>query len=324
MNEKVRKKVLREELKKRNGGKSTVTAKYIPKYPESAEREYIRLTNAYMSIEREILLAHIPELKRIIAEGTKGFNMDSSKENDQKRRLARFEMLDNTLVRIKILFDTIRRELDAAFGLFDLAGRLNKLANLNSRFATKEWKKVISKTLGIDLLEDYYYGDFYKELLEEWVTDNVDLIKTVPHNSLKKMKEIVYSGYMNGQTTTNIVNEIQREYGMSKRHAKFIARDQTAKLNAKITQKQQRDAGSTEYEWFSVRDERTRRGDKMAKGAIDPMGNNHLRLAGKVFSWDEPPLVDRKRGRRCHPGEDYQCRCRAISVLDIDNLDIPM
>ena len=53
MNEKVRKKVLREELKKRNGGKSTVPAKYMPKYPDTVEREYIRLTNAYMSIERQ-------------------------------------------------------------------------------------------------------------------------------------------------------------------------------------------------------------------------------------------------------------------------------
>lgn len=308
MNEKVRKKVLREELKKRNGGKSTVAAKYVPRYPDTVEREYIRLTNAYMSIERQILLMHIPELKRIIAEGTKGFNMDSSKDNDQKRKKARFETLDNTLVRIKILFDTIRRELDAAFGLFHLAGTLNKIAALEHKLSVREWKKVVSKTLGIDLLEDYYSGDFYKDMIEKWVSDNVDLIKTVPHKSLEQMKEIVYSGYMNGQSTTNIIKEIQRQYGMDKRHARLIARDQTAQLNAAITKKQQKDAGVNRYEWSDSNDNRVR--------------SSHHRLNGHIFSWDDPPETD--KGRRCHPGEDYQCRCCALPVFDIDNLDIPM
>lgn len=308
MNEKVRKKVLREELKKRNSGKSTVASKYVPRYPDTVEREYIRLTNAYMSIERQILLMHIPELKRIIAEGTKGFNMDSSKDNDQKRKKARFETLDNTLVRIKILFDTIRRELDAAFGLFHLTGALNKIAALEHKLSVREWKKVVSKTLGIDLLEDYYSGDFYKDMIEKWVSDNVDLIKTVPHKSLEQMKEIVYSGYMNGQSTTNIVKEIQRQYGMDKRHARLIARDQTAKLNAAITKKQQKDAGVNRYEWSDSNDNRVR--------------SSHHRLNGHIFSWDDPPETD--QGRRCHPGEDYQCRCCALPVFDIDNLDIPM
>lgn len=308
MNEQIRKKILREELKRKNGGKSTVTAKYVPKYPDSVEREYIRLTNAYMSIERQILLAHIPELKRIIAEGTKGFNMDSSKENDKKRKLARFETLDNTLVRMKILFDTIRRELDAAFGLYHLTGALEKIAALEHKLSVREWKKVVSKTLGIDLLEDYYSGDFYKDMLEKWVSDNVELIKTVPHNSLEKMKEIVYSGYMNGKSTTNIVKEIQRQYGMDKRHARLIARDQTGKLNSAITKKQQTDAGVNRYEWSDSDDRRVR--------------DSHHRLNGHIFSWDEPPETD--NGRRCHPGEDYQCRCCALPVFDIDNLDIPM
>lgn len=308
MNKKFRKKVLREELKKRNGGKDTVTAKYVPKYPDTVEREYIRLTNAYMNIERQILIMHIPELKRIITEGTKGFNMDSSKDNDHKRKKARFKTLDNTLIRIKIFFDTIRRELDAAFGLFHLSGNLNKIAALERKLSVREWKKVVSKTLGINLLEDYYSGDFYKDILEKWVSDNVELIKTVPHKSLEHMKEIVYSGYMNGQSTTNIVKEIQRRYGMDKRHARLIARDQTAKLNAAITKKQQKDAGVNRYEWSDSNDNRVR--------------SSHHRLNGHIFSWDEPPETD--KGRRCHPGEDYQCRCCALPVFDIDNLDIPM
>ena len=52
-----------------------------------------------------------------------------------------------------------------------------------------------------NLLDDYYSGDIYKDLLGKWVSDNVDLIKTAQSNSLDKMKEIVYQNYMKGTTT---------------------------------------------------------------------------------------------------------------------------
>lgn len=308
MDDKVRKEALRGELKKSNHGRNIVRAKYAPKYPDSVEREYIRLVNAYMGIERQIILAHIPEIKRIIAEGTAGYHTDSPEKNDRKRKRTRFETIDNTMVRLKILFDTIRRELDAAFSLFHLAGALNEIAALEQKLSIREWKKVISKTLGLDLLTDYYSGEFYKSALEKWVSNNVDLIKTVPSNSLDKMKDIVYSGYMSGKPTTDIVKEIQRQYGMDKRHARLIARDQTAKLNAAITKHQQKDAGVDYYEWSDSGDRRVR--------------SSHHRLNGRIFSWDNPPETD--GGRHCHPGEDYQCRCCALAVFDIDNLDIPV
>ena len=38
----------------------------------------------------------------------------------------------------------------------------------------------------------------------------------------------------------------------------------------------------------------------------------------------EIQLDDVGNGRKCHPGQDYQCRCCAIPVFDIDNLDLPV
>ena len=309
LEDKLRKKILREEWKRKNGGKSIIRSKYHPKYPDSIEREYIRLVNEYMSIEREILLKHIPELKRIINEGTVGFNIDGKSNNEEKRKLKRYELM-SIFIQLQQLFEKIEQELKSVFGLYKLETRLNQIANLEHRFSVKEWKKVVKKTLGIDLLEDYYSGEIYKELLKKWVSDNVELIKSVPKKSLGEIKTLVYDNYMKGSTTTNIVKEIQKRYGMSKRHARLIARDQTAKLNAAITQYQQRDAGIEKYEWDDSHDSRVR--------------TSHRNLRGCIFSWDEPPLVDKTRGRRCHPGEDYQCRCVALAVFDIDKLDLPV
>lgn len=307
LDETLRKEIVREELKRKHRGKKIVPSKYRMKYPDSAEREYIRLTNEYMAIEREVLMKYIPELKQILNEGTK-YNTDSRKDNEKKRRVARFSAIDNTIVRLGILFESIQKEMDSTFGLYNLKRELNKIAGLDHKLTIAEWKKAVSKTLGINILDDYYSGEYYQKMLEKWISDNVDLIKTIPRDSLGRMKEMVYSDYMNGRTTTNIVKGLQQQYGIDKRHARLIARDQTAKLNAEITQSQQRDAGVDKYKWSTVGDGRVR--------------DSHDALDGEIFSWDDPPETD--DGRRCHPGEDYQCRCCAIPVFDIDTLDLPV
>lgn len=54
------------------------------------------------------------------------------------------------------------------------------------------------------------------------------------------------------------------------------------------------------------------------------MRADHRRLNGKIFSWNAPPIVDMRTGRRGHPGDDYQCRCVAIPVFEFEKLDIPV
>jgi GNAT superfamily N-acetyltransferase len=41
----------------------------------------------------------------------------------------------------------------------------------------------------------------------------------------------------------------------------------------------------------------------------------HDELEGTEHAWDDPPVTD-KYGNRNHPGEDYQCRCVAVPILD--------
>ena len=68
MDERLRKELLRSELKERNKGKKIIRCKYRPKYPDSAEREYVRLINAYMTIEKEVLMKYIPEIREDVIE----------------------------------------------------------------------------------------------------------------------------------------------------------------------------------------------------------------------------------------------------------------
>jgi len=73
------------------------------------------------------------------------------------------------------------------------------------------------------------------------------------------------------------------------------------KLNAQITQVRHEAAGVTEFIWRTSKDERVRA--------------DHEILDGKRFRYDEPPIVDRRRGDRALPGVYFQCRCIAEPVI---------
>ena len=300
MNEIRMNRMLIERIGNKFYGHDTLNSKYEPQIPASVEREYVRVTNDYMSILKKELEKQLPELKKV-------YKRERDIEVYPKRRN---DSITDLQIAITNVFNKIKNVIIAKTNGFGLRHKLEVLANMNRKLTIKEWKKAVRTTLGIDIREDYYLGDFYVEQLQKWVDENVSLISTIPEETLDKMRDIVYDGFTHGKTTTRMVKEIQKVYGVSRRRAELIARDQTAKLNGKIQQAQQQDAGITEYIWYSVGDERVRK--------------SHRALNGKKFSWAEPPVVDERTGRRCHPGEDYQCRCIARPVFNKNTLVLPL
>lgn len=269
-------------------GKKALRSKYIPKIPLSAEREYYRLVDDYLGI-----------LKNIIEDEIKSIKKAYKPNRDKKVRMDSETDMD---IALNNVFNSMQNKILSKTEKFGLRHRLENIANINRKLTIKEWKKCCKSTLGIDIREDYYLGDFYQEKLNEWVENNVDLIKKVPKNNLDKMRQIIYNGYNKGITTTSLTKMISNAYGMSKRHARLIARDQTAKLNGAIQQAQQQDAGIEQYVWSTSHDDRVRK--------------SHKELNNVKCNWNEAPL--NSDGRQCHPGEDFQCRCVARPIFNQD------
>lgn len=295
MNDIAHKQATREAVSAKFRGGKRLLCKTQPIYPQGAEREFQRLTDAYMRILNETLKKHLPEIR----EAAKREREANSRRDDSSDLMAV----------IQRAFTAMGVELEQKTSDFNLRRRIELMANMTRKLTIREWKKAVHATLGLDLADDYYLGEFYREAMGIWVDKNVSLIKTIPGDSLRQMKDIVQEGFRTGKTTTAIVKEIQHTYGVDKRRARLIARDQIAKLNSDLTKTQQTDAGVNQYTWSTSGDSRVRDG--------------HRRLNGKKFSWDDPPVVDAKTGRRAHPGEDYQCRCVALPVFDIEDLDLP-
>lgn len=296
MNDIAHQKMVQSALSAKFGSHQRLLCKYVTKYPQQAEREFQRVTNGYIRLLNELLKEHLPEIR------------DAARIEREANQ--RHDDTTDLIAKVTAVFDKMAAELErktSGFGLYD---KVEAMAHLTRKLTIREWKRAVKATLGIDLLDDYYTGELYRKMMEEWVDENVGLIKTIPQESLGKMRRIVLEGYRKGETTTSIVKKIQRTYGVDRRHAQLLARDQIAKLNSNITQRQQRDAGVQEYIWSTSGDSRVR--------------EDHKRLNNKRFRWDDPPVVDTRTGRRCHPGEDYQCRCVALAVFEYDTVDLPI
>lgn len=269
----------REAVREKFGRKRLLASKIVPHYPANLEREYVRVTDAYMEMFKNTLAGRLPNIRSLLEQG--GIRTDADDGTDgggQERATGP----PRSGAEIAVFATALENELARIFndfaekqGLFDLRKRVGKLAGLTRKLTVKEWKRAVKRTLGIDIMEDYYNGSKFSQLLDRWVADNVGLIKTVPQEALGKMREIVKSGYLRGADTKSIAGEIRETYGMSKHHARFVARDQMAKLNADITREQHTDAGVSEYVWRTSGDKRVRDG--------------HRLLNNKRFKYSDPP-----------------------------------
>ena len=304
MNVQAMQEATRDAVKTKFHGKRYLVSRSPMKYPQHLERDYTRITNAYMGLLNDTLREYIPEIKALLDdyrdEAANADRTDAKGKNGDWQEFSR--MLRRVLERAEV-------DLKKKTASFDLVRRLNDLENRSRKYSIREWKRVVRQTLGVNIFDDYYNGNYFREGAREWVLQNVDLITTIPHETLKRMSNIISGGHYSGKTNAEIARQIQASYNVSKSRARFIARGQMAKLNAQITQKQQADAGVSEYIWRTVGDGRVR--------------ESHRHLNNRRFKYSDPPVVDPKTGRRANPGEDYQCRCVALPVFDIDNLVLP-
>ena len=169
----------------------------------------------------------------------------------------------------------------------------------------KAFNTLVNKAVGVDLtgiLVDEGLEDF----LEAQVNKNVTLIKSVPSEYFKSIETVVMNGTANGLRWQEMAREIggikdiSSVNGKLQNRIKLIARNETSNINASINKRRQENLGIAEFKWKTAEDERVR--------------GSHAKLDGKIFSWDDLPIVD---GVKTSPGQPINCRCVAVPVIKI-------
>ena len=293
----------RKIIKKKFGRKKRLRPRYVPRYPESAERELVRLNRAYVREFKHLVQKEMPGIMRAYERTMRADASDVHYDG-----FSDFGKYVNR--RISRIYEALRLWLEA----FGFIGKMGRISERAVRANAREWRRIVHSALGIDIFEDYYKGDLYEAVTQAWVADNVSKIKSIPETSLTRMQEIILNGFRDGRRIPDLTEEIQAIFGVTMTKAEMLARDQMSTLNAQITKMQQENAGVKRYEWSSSRDSRVR--------------DSHREFNGKVFEWSNPPegwYNTKSRGkvstgRRCHPGEDYCCRCVAIPIFESEDM----
>tara|TARA_Y100001963_G_scaffold17759_1_gene21938 strand:- start:31131 stop:32105 length:975 start_codon:yes stop_codon:yes gene_type:complete len=144
-----------------------------------------------------------------------------------------------------------------------------------------------------------------KENFAKEYTNNLRLtIKDWTAEETRKMRENIQKNVLGGARRNHLIDVFKKSYGASGNKAKFWARQETNLMLEKFKQSRYTSNGVNEYEWRTV------------KGSpLHPVRPDHEVLNKTIQRFDQPPVVDRKTGRRANPGEDYNCRCFAAPIV---------
>lgn len=159
----------------------------------------------------------------------------------------------------------------------------------------QEVSKNLKNQTGIDLSAYLGNSPNIAEKVNAMTTANVQLIKSIRSQYLDKVQNAVTQSIVKGTLNKDLVQQIKDIGKTTEKRAVFIARDQSSKLNAALTQARHEDVGITKYTWSTSGDERVR--------------ESHAEKDGQVFEYANPP---EDTG---NPGHDFNCRCVAIPYL---------
>ncbi len=177
---------------------------------------------------------------------------------------------------------------------------------------TQESKKLLGDFLinvQGDLKSEVFFFGYdhkYDKQIQAGIDNNIMLIKNIPEKAFFDLRKDLFQSIANDENTKSFYQRIVDNNHATEKRARFIARDQTAKLYSEITQVSQRSNGIEYFQWGTAKDSRVSKG----KGG-------HKKLEGKIYKWGDYknyPIID-SQGNRGIPAQRPNCRCVAYAVL---------
>lgn len=207
----------------------------------------------------------------------------------------------------RILVNEMERQFDDLFGLRakDISEGAVEDVVENSERMLKASLKQLSGGLVIDTdISTGVVGDVVKAS----VAENVGLIKNIPQQYLTGVRGAVMRSITTGRGLADLVPYLQKHEGITLRRARIIANDQTRKAFNAINKGKMEAMGVNEYEWLH------------SGGGQTPRPYHLHTLAGKIFSFDNPPIIDPKTKERGIPGQLINCRCTMVPVIKFEDV----
>lgn len=135
--------------------------------------------------------------------------------------------------------------------------------------------------------------------LQATITENVGLIRSIPEKYFTEVEGLVMRSVARGRDLGYLTDELQKRYGITRRRAALIARDQNNKATSVMQAARQRSLGITQGIW------------RHSHAGKNPRPS-HLKADGEVFDLSKGMKLD---GKWVMPGEEINCRCTWSPVI---------
>jgi len=208
-----------------------------------------------------------------------------------------------TITQAEINYQSINEQLALVISDINIEEELKNIDYTNIylkdiKEIDKELKKTVYDIIGIspEITQEQ------KEIIAKEFSQNLKLtIKNFLDNEIINLRKEVERNVFQGFRAESLSKIIEKRYSVSKSKAKFLGLQETSLLTSKYRELRYKDVGITKYKWSTSKDERVR--------------DDHADLDGKVFSFDDPPIVDKRTGKKANPSEDFGCRCVPIPII---------
>lgn len=248
-------------------------------YPLNVEKSYARSIVSYIDEMERIAIKVVKkeiypiiEKQRIRADG---YREDFS-----------FELIKKVLKKLNVFFYGIMSEKTALRESTKFVNSINVVNEAN-----------VAKQLAVRGVNPIKSSAWLRDFVKAKAQENAAYISTIPDEFYNKVAQSVMRTVSEGGSLEEIVQDIQKQGGVSRSRAEFIARDQTGSILGQITAERHQRAGFPAFRWSDSDDNRVR--------------PTHREKNNKIFLYADDPLL---------PGEDYGCRCIAEPV-DYDELE---
>lgn len=139
------------------------------------------------------------------------------------------------------------------------------------------------------------------DVLQATIAEQVGLIRSIPQQYLTQVETLVMQSVSAGHDLKTLTDKVQHQFGVTRRRAAFIARDQNAKASATMTRVRQQELGIEKAKWLH------------SMGGRHPRPS-HLANSGNFYEvekgWYDPDAKE-----IVWPGTLPNCRCVSRAVL---------
>lgn len=147
---------------------------------------------------------------------------------------------------------------------------------------------------GVTLKTDVVSGAV-ADVVKASVKQNVALIKSIPSKYFLEIEGAVMRSIQTGKGMADLQPHLEKQYGVTKRRAALIARDQTSKATTAINRARMQGLGVKKFKWLH------------SMGGKEPRPLHKDVLNGNVYSFDDLPVIDEATGERGLPGQLINC-----------------